>query len=126
MSNSALNGATFEVADSGPGIPPGDLQRVFERFYRVDKSRVRNPGGTGIGLAIVRHLVGLLGGTVAAANREGGGAAFTVTLPVRDRGPSPPPQQPNDLVAERSDERSGGNGQQPRPEDSPRYTPPHG
>ena len=63
--------ATFEVADTGPGIPPGDLQRVFERFYRVDKSRVRNPGGTGIGLAIVRHLVGLLGGTVAAANRRG-------------------------------------------------------
>jgi signal transduction histidine kinase len=71
----------IDVADSGPGIPPGDLERVFERFYRVDKSRARNPGGTGIGLAIVKHLVQLLGGEVRAGNREGGGAVFTVTLP---------------------------------------------
>jgi two-component system, OmpR family, phosphate regulon sensor histidine kinase PhoR len=74
--------AILEVADSGPGIPPADLQRVFERFYRVDKSRVRNPGGTGIGLAIVKNLVELLGGTVTAQNRQQGGAVFTVTLPV--------------------------------------------
>jgi signal transduction histidine kinase len=115
--------ATFEVADTGPGIPPGDLQRVFERFYRVDKSRVRNPGGTGIGLAIVRHLVGLLGGTVAAANREGSGAVFTLTLPVRDRGPSLPPEQPHDLVADGSDAGGRRDGQQPRPDDSPRHSP---
>ena len=68
------------VADSGPGIPPEDLTRVFERFYRVDKSRAR-PGGTGLGLAIVRHLVELHCGTVSAANRPGGGAMFTVRLP---------------------------------------------
>ena len=55
--------------------------RVFERFYRVDKSRSR-PGGTGLGLAIVRHLVELHGGKAAAANRAGGGAVFTVTMPV--------------------------------------------
>jgi two-component system phosphate regulon sensor histidine kinase PhoR len=71
----------IEVADDGPGIPPADLERVFERFYRVDKSRARNPGGTGIGLAIVRHLVELLGGRVQAANRARGGAVFTVVLP---------------------------------------------
>jgi two-component system phosphate regulon sensor histidine kinase PhoR len=76
-------GATIEVADTGPGIPKADLQRVFERFYRVDKSRVRNPGGTGIGLAIVKNLVELLGGTVTAANRDQGGAVFTVKLPAR-------------------------------------------
>ncbi len=70
------------VSDSGPGIPPEDLRRVFERFYRVDKARAR-PGGTGIGLAIVRHLVELHGGQVTAENRPGGGARFTVTLPVR-------------------------------------------
>ena len=69
---------TITVADSGPGIPPEDLGRVFERFYRVDKSRAR-PGGTGLGLAIVRHLVELHGGAARASNREGGGAVFTVT-----------------------------------------------
>jgi two-component system phosphate regulon sensor histidine kinase PhoR len=68
------------VADSGPGIPNDDLTRVFERFYRVDKSRSR-PGGTGLGLAIVKHLVELHGGEAAAANRPEGGAVFTVTLP---------------------------------------------
>jgi two-component system phosphate regulon sensor histidine kinase PhoR len=71
---------TITVTDSGPGIPAEDLARVFERFYRVDKSRSR-PGGTGLGLAIVRHLVDLHGGTATAANRPEGGAEFTVKLP---------------------------------------------
>lgn len=75
----------LQVADRGPGIPPGDLERVFERFYRVDRSRTRNEGGTGIGLAIVKHLTQLLGGQVTAANREGGGAVFTVALPAGSR-----------------------------------------
>ena len=75
----------IDVADNGPGIPPADLERVFERFYRVDKSRARNPGGTGIGLAIVKHLVELLGGTVRATKAMGGGAVFTVTLPTTVR-----------------------------------------
>ena len=69
------------VADRGPGIPEGDLSRIFERFYRVDRSRSRDPGGTGLGLSIVRHLVELHGGRVTAANRPGGGALFTVRLP---------------------------------------------
>jgi two-component system, OmpR family, phosphate regulon sensor histidine kinase PhoR len=76
---------TLAVLDSGPGIPAADLTRVFERFYRVDKSRSRAPGGTGIGLAIVKHLVELLGGTVTAANRPEGGAAFIVRLPLGAR-----------------------------------------
>lgn len=75
-------GDTFvlTVSDTGPGIPPEDLGRVFERFYRVDKSRAR-PGGTGLGLAIVKHLTELHGGRAVAANQPGGGALFTITLP---------------------------------------------
>ena len=72
------------VADEGPGIPPNDLTRIFERFYRVDKARTRegkDPGGTGLGLSIVRHLVELHGGRVSAANRPEHGAIFTVELP---------------------------------------------
>jgi two-component system phosphate regulon sensor histidine kinase PhoR len=72
------------VSDSGPGIPVEDLTRVFERFYRVDKSRAR-PGGTGLGLAIVKHLVQVMNGEVTAENRTGGGAEFSVRLPVRTR-----------------------------------------
>ena len=71
---------SISVSDSGPGIPSDDLSRVFERFYRVDKSRSR-PGGTGLGLAIVKHLVELHGGQAAAENRAEGGARFTITLP---------------------------------------------
>jgi two-component system, OmpR family, phosphate regulon sensor histidine kinase PhoR len=71
------------VSDEGPGIPEGDLARVFERFYRVDKSRARDPGGTGLGLAIVKHLVELHDGEVRAENRPEGGARFTVTLNAR-------------------------------------------
>jgi two-component system phosphate regulon sensor histidine kinase PhoR len=82
--SAARTGASLSltVADSGPGIPVQDLTRVFERFYRVDKSRSR-PGGTGLGLAIVKHLVELHGGSVTARNRPEGGAVFTLTLPDR-------------------------------------------
>ena len=69
------------VEDEGPGIPEADLQRVFERFYRVDKARSRETGGTGLGLSIVKHLVGLHGGDVRVENRAGGGARFTVRIP---------------------------------------------
>jgi two-component system phosphate regulon sensor histidine kinase PhoR len=74
--------AVMTVADEGPGIPEADLQRIFERFYRVDKARSRESGGTGLGLSIVKHLVELLGGRVWAENRPEGGACFTVTLPM--------------------------------------------
>jgi two-component system phosphate regulon sensor histidine kinase PhoR len=72
---------SVRVLDQGPGIPEADLQRIFERFYRVDKARSRETGGTGLGLSIVRHLVELHGGDVRAANRPCGGAVFTVRLP---------------------------------------------
>jgi two-component system phosphate regulon sensor histidine kinase PhoR len=77
----------LSVADNGPGIPADDLGRVFERFYRVDKARAR-PGGTGLGLAIVKHLVQVLEGEVTAINKEGGGAVFTVVLPIREEFPT--------------------------------------
>ena len=71
----------LRVLDRGPGIPPADLSRIFERFYRVDAARSRESGGTGLGLSIVKHLTERLGGRVMAANRPGGGAEFIVRLP---------------------------------------------
>ena len=75
----------LSVGDEGPGIPEGDLARVFERFYRVDKSRSRDSAdsGTGLGLSIVKHLVELHGGRVTVENRQPHGALFTVYLPRR-------------------------------------------
>jgi two-component system, OmpR family, phosphate regulon sensor histidine kinase PhoR len=74
--------ATLEVADTGDGIPAGELPRIFERFYRVDKARARQTGGTGLGLAIVRHVAEAHGGTVRVDSELGRGSTFTVTLPV--------------------------------------------
>ena len=70
------------VRDTGVGIPQADLQRVFERFYRVDVGRSRERGGTGLGLSIVRHAVERHGGTVRAQSLLGEGSVFTVRLPV--------------------------------------------
>jgi two-component system phosphate regulon sensor histidine kinase PhoR len=75
----------LRVEDEGPGIPESDLERIFERFYRVDKARSRESGGTGLGLSIVKHLVRRLSGEVYATNRPGGGATFTVKVPYRRR-----------------------------------------
>ena len=71
----------IRVADDGPGIPAEHLDRIFDRFYRVDASRSRTTGGAGLGLAIARELVELHGGTIHAANRLEGGAMLTVSLP---------------------------------------------
>jgi two-component system, OmpR family, phosphate regulon sensor histidine kinase PhoR len=88
LSAAAVEGRVIiQVSDEGPGIPEDDLERIFERFYRVDKARSRESGGTGLGLSIVKHLVDLLGGRVWAANRPEGGAAFTISLPAPARAP---------------------------------------
>lgn len=68
------------VIDTGPGIPPKDLPRIFERFYRVDTARSREVEGTGLGLAIVKHIVQLHGGSVSAESTPGKGATFSFTL----------------------------------------------
>jgi CheY-like chemotaxis protein/anti-sigma regulatory factor (Ser/Thr protein kinase) len=71
------------VEDNGPGVDPDFLPFVFDRFRQADSSSTRRQGGLGLGLAIVRHLVELHGGTATAENRVGGGAVFTVLLPRR-------------------------------------------
>lgn len=69
------------VQDDGPGIPPESLDRIFERFYRVDKARSREQGGTGLGLSIVKHIVQNHGGKVWVKSEPGKGATFFFTLP---------------------------------------------
>jgi two-component system phosphate regulon sensor histidine kinase PhoR len=79
--NATADRVSFEIEDTGMGIPEKDLPRVFERFYRVDKARSREMGGTGLGLAIVKHLVQAMKGQVRVASQVGKGTTFRVTLP---------------------------------------------
>lgn len=74
--------AVLRISDTGEGIPTRDLERVFERFYRVDNARARATGGTGLGLAIVKHVVESHGGSVSVESELGAGSTFTVHLPV--------------------------------------------
>lgn len=71
----------ISVSDRGIGIPASSLDRIFERFYRVDRSRGRSTGGTGLGLSIVRHIVHNHGGEVNVSSREGEGSVFVLRLP---------------------------------------------
>lgn len=68
------------VSDEGIGIPQSDLDRIFERFYRVDRARSRGTGGTGLGLSIVRHVINNHGGSVNVTSQEGEGSTFVLTL----------------------------------------------
>jgi two-component system sensor histidine kinase SenX3 len=72
----------FVVRDHGIGIPTRDLERIWERFYRVDRARSRDTGGTGLGLAIVRHVAQAHGGEVTVQSREGEGSTFTLYIPL--------------------------------------------
>jgi two-component system phosphate regulon sensor histidine kinase PhoR len=69
------------VKDDGPGIPPEARERIFERFYRVDRARSRETGGTGLGLSIVKHIVQAHGGEVCVKSELGHGSTFSFTLP---------------------------------------------
>ncbi|MBM3683154.1 MAG: two-component sensor histidine kinase [Actinobacteria bacterium] len=81
-------GVCFEVADEGIGIPARDLERIFERFYRVDRARSRSTGGIGLGLAIVRHVAQNHAGDIAVSSREGTGTTFTLRIPTPVDGPA--------------------------------------
>ena len=79
----SIDRVDVEVQDEGIGIPAASLDRIFERFYRVDRARSRVTGGTGLGLSIVRNIVTLHGGEVNVTSREGEGSLFTVSIPRR-------------------------------------------
>jgi two-component system sensor histidine kinase SenX3 len=79
----ADDGVIFiSVRDHGIGIPARDLERIFERFYRVDRARSRATGGTGLGLSIVRHVAQAHGGDVTVESIEGEGSTFRLRLPL--------------------------------------------
>ena len=89
----------IDVRDTGVGIPARDLERIFERFYRVDRARSRDTGGTGLGLAIVRHVVANHGGEVSVSSVEGEGSTFTLHLPAA-RPASIPPTVSSDITSD--------------------------
>ena len=80
-SNSVL---TVAVSDTGPGISPQDMSLVFERFYRVDPSRTRSTGGTGLGLTIAKQLIEAHGGSIGVESSVGQGSRFYFNLPLSD------------------------------------------
>jgi two-component system sensor histidine kinase CpxA len=88
------------VADSGPGVPEADLARIFDAFYRVDTSRTRATGGTGLGLTIVKTCVEICCGSVSARNREPRGLEVVVRLPAAEE----------ESAAERQESEAAGQG----------------
>jgi signal transduction histidine kinase len=76
--------ATLDIDDNGPGVPPVDRDRIFQRFTRLDEARGRTDGGAGLGLAIAREVARAHGGDVRCDDSPRGGARFTVTLPLRE------------------------------------------
>jgi two-component system phosphate regulon sensor histidine kinase PhoR len=79
-----------EVTDNGPGIPRGDQEHIFERFYRVHKDRSRETGGTGLGLSIVKNVIQAHSGNVSVRSAPGEGSTFTVVLPLLQSAPVAP------------------------------------
>ena len=90
--------AQISVVDQGIGIPAGEIERIFERFYRVDPARHRSTGGTGLGLSIVKHVAATHGGDVSVWSVEGQGSTFTLTLPLSPHPTSIRPSVPVEMV----------------------------
>jgi len=88
VSRNGTRTAQISVADQGIGIPERDLQRIFERFYRVDPARSRATGGTGLGLAIVKHVMAAHRGQVTVWSQEGVGSTFTLQMPIVSKPPA--------------------------------------
>ena len=95
----------LSVQDHGIGIPARDLDRIFERFYRVDHGRSRDTGGTGLGLSIVRHVANNHQGWVDVESREGEGSTFSLVLPLQ---PNASHEQSQDQATARSPPGSTG------------------
>ena len=97
----AGNMAEIAVSDTGIGIAPRHLPRIFERFYRVDPARSRRSGGSGLGLAIVEYVVEAHGGTASVSSAEGEGTSFTLRFPIVRTGPDsgPDPERAYDGLA---------------------------
>ncbi|KAA8826778.1 two-component sensor histidine kinase [Bifidobacterium reuteri] len=91
---------TIRVVDQGIGIPEESLDRIFERFYRVDPARSRQTGGSGLGLAITKHCVQENGGRISVWSREGEGSTFTIELPAAELDPEPAAEPESDPVVE--------------------------
>ena len=86
VSTSVENGIiTISVADQGIGIPEAEVERIFERFYRVDPARSRETGGTGLGLSIVKHIINKHGGEISVWSSENVGSTFSIRLPIQSQ-----------------------------------------
>jgi two-component system OmpR family sensor kinase len=112
----AVPAVVIEVIDHGPGLPPEQMQRVFERFYRADEARTRQTGGTGLGLAIVSALVTAHGGAVGVESQVGQGATFRVALPLAPEAQGPGDEDCDEASmdpAEMAAEDGQANGQSP-------------
>ena len=101
-----LGNILIRISDSGIGIPKEEIQKIFDRFYRVDKARARDTGGTGLGLSIAMDAVKLHGGYIEVSSEEEKGSTFTIVLPFE----SGTPAAPEDALIQESVTDGGGDG----------------
>ncbi|MDT5176908.1 MAG: hypothetical protein QOJ95_1106, partial [Mycobacterium sp.] len=112
------DGATVTIADTGIGVSAAEMPRLFERFHRIETARARSTEGSGIGLALVRELVGLHGGTITAESREGVGSTFTVRVPFGSAH-----LEPDDLASTPSTVQASGASAEPYVQEALRWLP---